>query len=353
MRNSIIEEDLSYIAQQNINWNKFQDKTVLVTGANGFLPAYMVESLLYQNERNPNLNIRVIGLVRNKEKANNRFAYYKDRTDLSFVVQDVAAPIKVDSPIDYIIHAASQASPKYFRSDPVGTLKANTLGTINLLELARKQSLESFLFFSSAEIYGTVDAAKLPLDERSIGITDPLNVLSCYGESKRMGETICISYMHQYNIPCKIVRPFHVYGPGIGLDDGRAFVDFVHNIIDNKDIVLHTAGAATRDYIYLADATEAFFKILLDGKVGEVFNVATGKETSIFELVTMLVDLFPEKKLHVRNDDQIPAGGYMKAPTARVAGNFTKIKSQLGWQWRYPIKEGFKRMVLSYGRPTT
>ncbi len=350
MRNKIIEEDLEYIFHQNVNWDAFRGKNVFISGANGSLPAYLVESLLFLNEMKPNMNVKVIGLVRNEEKAKKRFEYYKNNDNLSLIVQNVSDPVQVSEPIDYIIHAASQASPKFFGRDPVGTLKANTIGTMNLLELARQKKVQGFLFISSGEVYGKVDPSHLPINETYYGAIDPLQVRSCYAESKRMGENICVSFHHQFQVPCKIVRPFHIYGPGVALDDGRAFSEFVGNVINNQDILLFTDGSASRDYVYLADATVAFMKILLQGNAGEAYNVGTGKETSIKELVTTIVGLFPEKKLKVGFKPPNFQDGYIKSPFIRTVADNTKI-TKLGWKYKFSVAEGFRRMILSYAYP--
>src|SRR6516225_12093705 len=136
MRNRIVTEDLEDIAGGPLPYQELEGKTVLVSGANGFLPSYMVETLLYLNEIAHKAAVQIIALVRNKEKAETRFAEYRNRKDLKLVVHDVCDPITIDGPVDTVIHAASQASPKYFGSDPVGTLSANILGTRHLLELA-------------------------------------------------------------------------------------------------------------------------------------------------------------------------------------------------------------------------
>ena len=186
--NKVIIEDLHGIYYSNIDWEKFCNKTVLITGANGFLPAYIVQSLLFANYINPSLNIKVVALVRNIDKAKIKFKDYLDNKSLEFIIQDVCNAITITGKIDYIIHAASQASPKFYGVDPVGTLSANVIGTRNLLELAKKNNVESFLYFSSGEVYGQVENEHNPVKENYHGYLDPMMVRACYGESKRMGE---------------------------------------------------------------------------------------------------------------------------------------------------------------------
>ncbi|MCL4512105.1 MAG: NAD-dependent epimerase/dehydratase family protein [Bacteroidetes bacterium] len=347
-RNNIIQEDLEFITGSDLPWSVFEGKTVLIAGANGFLPAYMVETLLYLNEKVHTPRTKVIALVRNIEKARARFKYYQQREDLQFLVQDVCTPLEIIDRIDYIIHAASQASPKYFGRDPVGTLTANILGTRNLLDLAKDRNAAGFLFFSSGEVYGTVDPSQIPINEKNYGYVDPTEVRSCYAESKRMGETMCVSWAHQYRVPAKIVRPFHTYGPGMALDDGRVFADFVADIVNDRNIVMKSDGSAVRPFCYLADAVAGFFTVLLKGQVSEAYNIGNDKgEISILDLAELLVSTFPEKKLKVVRQERLTGNDYLKSPIARNCPNISKI-GKLGWKPTTSAKEGFRRTVRSF-----
>lgn len=346
--NKIIQEDLDVIIRADIDWNKLKNSTVLLTGANGFLPAYLLEVLMYLNLINPEFNIRVLGLVRNLENAKARFPHYFGNEKLTFIEQDVSMPINIAEKIDYIIHAASQASPKYYGTDPVGTLKANVLGTINLLELAKLNELKSFLYFSSGEVYGDVKDHEVPIKEKTFGFLDPTKVRSCYAESKRMGENICVSYYHQYHVPAKIVRPFHTYGPKMKLDDGRVYADFIANVLKDEDICMHSDGAAIRAFCYLSDATVAFFKILLDGENGEAYNVGNpAEEHSILELAELIVGIYPDKQLKIVNQLAVENNNYLKSPLKRNSPDIKKL-SKLNWKPTISAAEGFKRTIESY-----
>ena len=328
-RNYVLEQDLEFIINSPLNWNKIEGKTVLITGANGFLASYIVETLLFLNERKFSVPAKIIGLVRNIDKAKDRFRFYAEREDLELIRSDVNEPFEYTTPINFIVHAASQASPKYYGVDPVGTLLPNTIGTNNLLRLALKNPIESFLFFSSGEIYGEVDTKQIPTKENDYGFINPVIVRSCYGESKRMGETMCVSYHHQFNVPIKILRPFHTYGPGMLLNDGRVFADFVSDIVNEKNIIMKSEGNAIRSFCYVSDAIIGFFCVLLSGENGEAYNVGNPYgEISIKKLADTLVSLFPEKKLKVvevkRSDN------YLKSPIIRTCPDITKIQ-KLGW----------------------
>jgi UDP-glucuronate decarboxylase len=347
MRNPIVDEDLQFILSQKLPWYKLEGKTVLISGVGGFLSTYMVKVLLYCNEKNGS-KIKVLGMVRNKEKALAKFSEYVGKNNFELIIQDVCDPVTIRQKVNYIIHAASFASPKYYGKDPVGTLSANVLGTYNLLQLAKKNKIEAFLFFSSGEVYGEVDQHCIPTKEDDYGYVDPLDVRSCYAESKRMGETMCVSWWHQYGLPAKIVRPFHTYGPGIRLDDGRVFADFVSDIVNNRNIVLKSDGSAIRAFCYLADATVGFFQVLLEGHNGEAYNVGNDRgEISVLALANLLVNLFPEKNLSVIRDEQSTEIGYLKSKITRNCPDILKIRS-LGWQPRFSIEEGFKRTIRSY-----
>ncbi len=348
MRNRIIEEDLARITSANLPWTEFAGRTVLISGANGFLPAYIVETLLYLNEKGLFPPTDVIALVRNREKAGARFAHYRNQDALRFLVQDVCTPVDLDGPVDYVVHAASQASPKYYGVDPVGTLAANVLGTHNLLRLAKEKHSIGFLFFSSGEVYGQVDSSRIPTKEDAYGILDPTDVRSCYGESKRLGETMCVSWAHQYQVPAKMLRPFHTYGPGMKLDDGRVFADFVADIINNRDIVMKSDGTAVRAFCYLADAVAGFFTVLLKGEVGQAYNVGNDRaEVSVRDLAHILVGLFPEKRLRVIQQSEVETPGYLKSPLSRTCPDISKAR-RLGWEPATPVEEGFRRTIWSF-----
>lgn len=347
-RNPIVEEDVARIVAHNLPWRTFANKTVLISGANGFLPAYMVETLLYLNEVDRSMNCRVIGLARNREKARKRFAHFLDRPDFAVVIQDVTAPPTIPVPVDFIIHAASQASPKYYGSDPVGTLAANSLGTYNLLSFARDCRAEGFLFISSGDVYGQVADSQIPTREDCFGYLDPNQVRACYGESKRIGETMCAAFGHQFGVAAKIVRPTHTYGPGMAMDDGRVYADFVANIVRREDIVLKSDGTARRAFCYLADAALAFFTVLLKGERGQAYNVGNEAcESSVADLARMLVGLFPERRLSLRFEISPAPAGYIPSKVSRGSLDTAKLRA-LGWRPATTLQEGFKRTVMSF-----
>jgi UDP-glucuronate decarboxylase len=346
MRHPIVEQDLAEILDRDLPWNDLERATVLVSGAYGFIPAYLVETLLYLNERR-GAQLRVLALVRNREKAERRFASYAGRTDLEFIIQDVSRPVAVSGPIDFIVHAASWASPRYYGKDPVGVMEPNLFGTHNLLALGREKKVKGFLFFSSAETYGMPAPDEIPIVETFPGRVDALNVRSCYAESKRVGETLCAAWHHQHGVPVRIARIFHTYGPGMALDDGRVFADFVANVVKGEDIRMNSEGGAVRAFCYLVDAVDGLLRILLAGQDAVAYNLGNEEaQLSVRELADLLVRLFPDGGLKVVRAAETRAG-YLPSAIDRTAPDTTRLRG-LGWRPRIGPEDGFRRTVLSF-----
>lgn len=346
MRHPVVTEDLAEIAAADLPFEELKGATVLVTGAAGMLASALVESLLYLNEIR-SLDIQVLGLVRSERRAEERFTHYRGRSDLRLVEHDVSEPFIPPGPVHQIFHAASHASPHFFGTDPVGTLSPNVFGTRHLLELARARGA-GFVFVSSGEIYGTVSADRVPMAETDYGFVDPIQVRSCYAESKRMGETLCVAWAAQHGVSAKIVRPFHTYGPGLSLEDGRVFADFVANVVRGEDLVLKSDGRAIRAYCYLADAVRGFLTVMLKGAKAEAYNVGNPHaQVSVAELAERLVALFPELHLRVLRSEAPRAAGYLESPIPSNAPRTEKLEA-LGWRPKHSIESGFSRTVLSF-----
>lgn len=340
----VVQEDLFEIVSDEINWSCLENARILVSGAAGFLPSYMIYTILYLNDTR-GLDCKIVGMVRNLKKARDRFGAILNRSDFSLVHADICDPMPDVGQFSHIIHAASQASPRFYGVDPVGTMKANILGTNQLLEAAVRWKSKRFLFFSSGEVYGS--PLGVPTKEEDYGFLDILNYRSCYGESKRAGETLVASYWHQNEVPGTIVRPSHTYGPGLALDDGRVFADFVRDILSGNDIVLKSDGSAVRSFCYLADATRAFFKVFLEGSPGQAYNTGNPEgKISIKDLALLLVDLFPEKNLKAQFAKR-EADDYVVSPVPVGHPDVSKLMA-LGWKANHSLKSGFSRTVQSF-----
>ncbi len=340
----VILEDLADISRE-VDPALLRGRTVLVAGAAGFLPAYMVETLLYLNDTR-SCDCRVVALVRSPEKAALRFARYAGRSDFVLIPGDVASPPDTLPRADIVIHAASPASPKHFGKSPVGVMSANLQGMICLLEMARRWRSEAFLYFSSGEVYGQLPASAPPAKENDYGYVDVLDVRSCYAESKRAAETLGVSYWVEYGVPCKIVRPFHTYGPGMALDDGRVYADFVADVVSGRNITLKSDGRAVRAFCYLSDAVRGFFTVLFHGLPGRAYNVGNPEGAlSILELSELLVGMVPG--LLVEKHEGMREPGYLQSPIVRNVPDVSLLAA-LGWNPKYSPYDGFARTIRSF-----
>jgi nucleoside-diphosphate-sugar epimerase len=345
-RNPVVEGDVEWIATAPLDWRRFAGREVLVTGASGFLGAYVVEALLHLNERGLSPTVHVSALARDAAKLERRLSHLRGRSDFAPVIQDVCAPLPPALRADFVVHAASPAAPRKYQADPVGTVQANTLGTLSVLDLARRSGSEGVLYLSSGAVYGLAADELDLIAEHAYGALDPLDPRSCYAEGKRIGETLCAAYHRQYGVPAKIARISHTYGPGVDLEEGRVFADFVADVVARRDIHVKSAGTDRRPFCYVADVTVAFLLLLLQGAPGEAYNVGMDQEMSVRELADLLVRLFPERNLSVRGPD-----GGVAVPRANVRsqGVFDLRKiGALGWRPTTPPERGFRRMVEYY-----
>lgn len=348
--NQIIAEDILSIANAKIPWEKLSGCRVVVTGAGGFLGRYIIYTLisLYRLGK-VSKPINVVGLVRNVVSANDLFSRVEQDGQLSYIEWDlnsIALPDLGD--VNYIIHAASQASPRFYSIDPIGTLMPNAVGTATLLQALQKSiDPRGFLFVSSSEVYGST-AVNTPLRETDFGVSDPATVRACYSESKRLGETMCMAWDRQFNIPTFIVRPFHTYGHGLLSNDGRVFADFVFNILHGENIAMSSDGSARRAFCYVSDAIAGFFTVLLAGQHATAYNVANPNgELSIMELAEMLVALYPEKGLKVDRIKPREDSSYMPTTFNRLVPNVDRLMG-IGWVPKINPQEGFQRMIEAY-----
>lgn len=346
--NKIIEDDLKIICSGDLDWGKFKKSTVLISGAYGMLASYMVFTLLYLNKINPGLKIKVIALGRDLHKAKKRFNDFLDDPLLTIICGDVTDKIQIKGKVDYIIHAASPASSQFYGIDPVGVISPNIFGTKNLLELAKEKKTKGFLFFSSGEACGIVN--KKVITEEDVGYLDPTDIRNCYGESKRMGENMCQCWFHQYQVPIFSVRPEHTYGPTMDLkNDKRVFAEFVSDVVHDRNIVVKSDGLSIRNFCYIMDATDGFFRVLLKGVPGEVYNVGnSGGRISIGKLAELLISMYPEKKLKVIYEKRKEDNTYLENKN-KIRPRLSTLKlEKLNFKPRFNLKDGFYRTIKSF-----
>ena len=338
--NHTIQEDIQRILDNEIQWEKLKGKTVLITGVSGMIGGYIARTMVtLNNERG--FGMKLYGIVRNPEKLTNDL-----RDAITIIRQSVTESIPGDERFDYVIHTASPASPLIMKDDPVGTIAANVLGTWNTLQVAKSSDAEGYLFISSREIYGEPDENQSYFTENTYGFVDPLDPRSCYPEGKKAAETMCVCFQKQYGLKTKAARLAHTFGPGMSIDDGRVQADFFRDVVNNRDIVLKSAGTAVRTYTYISDAVAGIFYILLNSPAQEVaYNISTTESTvSIKELAEAMVDAYPERGLSLNFDIPEKKGNDGTAPFS--AGILSSEKLiQLGWKPQVSLKEGIKRTV--------
>lgn len=337
--NRVLEDDLKTIIAEDLSWEKLKNKTVMITGASGMVGSYMLYVLLMLNDEK-HYGIKVDAVMRNVNKLPEEI---RNREDVNVVVADVTKDIPDVGDIDYIIHAASPASPLIMQNQPVETIAANTIGTFKTLELAKEKNAEGYLFISSREIYGQPDEGQEFFYENTYGFVDQLNPRSCYSEGKKAAETMCVCFHEEYGLNTKIARLAHTYGPGMSIYDGRVQADFLKNVYHNDDIVLKSEGTAVRTYTYIADAIAGMYRILLDSE-DIVYNIGNeAGKVSIRDLAEILVSIYPERGLKLVFD--IPEGG-TKGTAPYTLGILSSEKlRKLGWNPKYSVKDGFKRTL--------
>lgn len=338
---NIIKNDIEKIVlQAYLPWDSLKNKTFLFSGSTGIIASFMIETLLVLNEVK-GYNIKLILITRNKEKVNFRFKKYIVKNKIKIIKKDVLDfSYDCDEKIDYYVHVASNADPRLFVNDPVGTLKANCLGTINLLESAKINKPEGFFYFSSGEVYGDI-FKDIPIKESDYGIVDLDRIRNCYAEGKRVGEMLCNSYFSQYGIKTKIARPAHTYGPDFNSQDTRAFSNFVNCVLNNRDIILNSDGKAKRSFLYIADAVLGYFTIILKGENGQAYNVGNDYEISILELANIIIKASGKNYLKVNFNDKIISNS---GKSSNCLLDNSKLK-KLGWKPITNELEGFSKVI--------
>ena len=339
-------EDLPEIAERLASRvTAFSGRRVFITGASGMLPAYLADTLAYLNDSGAlHEPCRLTLLVRSVERARHRFAHLLERRDVKLLAQDVCAPLPADFEADFVVHAASPASPRAYLSDPLASLDANTFALRALFERLRARPPESMLYISSSEVYGTPDADAIPTPESYVGRIDPLSRRAYYAEAKRAGETYCLAYHETHAFKIKIARPFHVHGPGLRLDDGRIVPALIAMGLRGERLALESDGRATRTYGYVSDATVQLVHVLLSNFDGQAFNVGSDRpETSVLELASEVARLFGQSEAVSVNTAPGNANG--RGAPARACPDLGKLKRAFGVEPRVALAEGLHRTI--------
>ena len=333
-------------------------RRLVIAGGAGFLGYYLVQGALHWNHvhaAKPPIQLTVLDSFIRGVPA--WLTALEKNANLRLIRHDVTNPLPADlGDIDYLIHGASIASPIYYRQYPIETMDANVNGLRFFLDYAMKQKqrgvpLAGILFYSSSEIYGDPAPEHIPTPETYRGYVSCTGPRACYDESKRYGETLCVNFSRQHGLPIKVARPFNNYGPGLKISDRRVIPDFARDILNGKDIVMLSDGAARRTFCYTADAIVGYYKALVKGRPGEAYNVGVETpEISMLELADRLVslskDLFGYQGKLVRQES--PDKDYLVDNPNRRCPIITKARTELGYDPQVSLDEGLRRSMLWY-----
>jgi UDP-glucuronate decarboxylase len=342
MSTYLLASDISEIAEHlGDTATAFAGKTVLLTGARGFLGRYLTETFAHLNRTRLQPHCKVIA-TDNLITAGKLGSEVQDGDGVTFVKHDVIQPLRVSEPVHFILHAAGIASPYYYRAYPLETLDVAVTGTRHMLDLARQHNAR-ILFFSSSETYGDPDQKSVPTPESYRGSVDCLGARACYDESKRLGETLCRIYHTQFGVATNMVRPFNVYGPGMQETDYRVLPNFASRIKGNKPLHIYGSGNQTRTFCYITDAIVGFLKVLVHGVPGEPYNIGNPKpEISMVQLVHEIESVLGRslELATISYPDSYPAD----EPNRRCP-DITKAALQLDFHPRVSLADGLKRFL--------
>lgn len=340
---NVIKEDIKDLSKEiNGQLKKLEGSTVLISGGGGFLGGYFLDLIDYCNQNLFETPCHVICIENFISSAPQRIQHLQNNQNFELVNQDIVQPLNINKKVDYMIHAASIASPTYYRKYPIETIETNVMGLKNLLDFGKKQGVKSFLFFSTSEIYGNPAPEFIPTPETYNGNVSCTGPRACYDESKRLGETLCVNYFQQFRVPVKVVRPFNVYGPGLRIDDKRVIPDFFNDALHHKKISLLSNGAPTRSFCYIRDAIKGFMLALLSDHDGEAFNIGNDEvEISMLGLAKLVGKLVGGVEIEYKksNDDQ-----YLIDNPQRRCPDLTKAKNLLGFEPKVGLEEGLSRL---------
>lgn len=329
-------QDICSLFEKGLDLNALDDTHILVTGATGLIGGCLIDVLM----ANPHCRYQVYALGRNEERAYTRFRSYWGKTNFHFIKHDISQPLTADMRFDYIIHAASNASPNFFKEKPVEVIKSNIIGVENLAEHGIRHGMHRMLFVSSGEIYGEGDGRQF--SETDSGYVDCATPRACYPSSKRAAETLCVAYAAEYGADTVIARLCHTYGPYFTESDNRVYAQFIRNLLDGKDIILKSRGEQYRSWLYVVDAAHALLTILTKGEKGQAYNVADEQSNVTIRHLAELLAEAEDRQVVFDIDEQ--AGNTI--PITRATFNTQKLEG-LGWKPLTPLATGLAHTLAA------
>ena len=336
-------EDVHYVANLALPWEKLQNKSVMLSGATGLIGSFFIDVILEKN-LSDDLNCTIYALGRNEEKARERFSKFKNDIFFNFISYDVKEKLVCDNigKIDYILHLAANTHPMLYSTDPIGTIVTNIVGVQNMLDFSVKHHAERFIFASSNEVYGENRGDVEFFDEDYCGYINCNTLRAGYPESKRCGEALCQAYKLQKNLNVGIARLTRSYGPTMLMSDTKAISQFIKKGIAGENIILKSAGTQYYSYTYMADAVSGLLWMLLSGENGEAYNIAEEYNDIRLKDLAHIIARMNGKEVVIEEPDAVEAAGYSKATKARLDGH--KLQN-LGWKPKYTIESGLERTI--------
>jgi dTDP-glucose 4,6-dehydratase len=300
---------------------------IVVAGAAGFIGSHMCERLLEEGHNVVALDNFITG-------SSDNLAHLNGSAGFEFVQQDITRPFDLDIAFDAVVNMASPASPKDYLEHPIETLDVGSLGTRNLLELARKHNAR-FLITSTSECYG--DPQVHPQVETYWGNVNPVGPRSCYDESKRFAEAMTMAYHRKHGVRTNIARIFNTYGPRMKLDDGRVVPAFFDQALREAPMTVFGDGSQTRSFCYVSDMVEGLYRLMQSDERYPV-NLGNPLELTIREFAERIRELTGSASKIVYNP--LPEDD----PKQRRP-DISKAKRVLGWEPRVGLEEGLRQTV--------
>jgi len=300
---------------------------ILITGGAGFVCSHLADTLF---EKNHDLMLLDNLLTGNKNNIEHLLQY----KNVKFIQHDVQDHIDISEEIDFIFHFASAASPIAYQENPVNTLKAGSIGTINTLGLAKVKNAD-YLLASTSEIYGDPEVS--PQSEEYWGNVNPNGERSMYDEAKRFAEAATATYSRTYNLQTKVVRIFNTYGPRMQLNDGRVVTNFIVQALRGEDITVYGDGSQTRSFSYVQDTVNGIVS-LMESEHNDVFNIGNPTEITINELASKIIEITNSNSKLINKD--LPQDD----PKQRKP-DITKAKTLLNWEPKVNLADGLTKTI--------
>jgi len=330
---SLYVQDIETVLKND--FSPFRGKTFFMTGTSGLVGRFLLDILMYLNI-NYDFNIHIYATFSSSKSAENCLNDYGASKYFHALIHNINESVKNNLVPDYVVHAASNTHPELYTKYPVETMKINFIGTVNILEVAKRNPKCRTLYISTLEVYGE-DFSRKKFSEHDIGFVDFTLPRSCYPESKRACETLCQSYRKEFGMDIQIARLGYIYGPTVNLNSSKADVQFLCDALNYKNIIMKSSGMQKRSYCYVADVVSALLFILIHGKNGEAYNIASPSGNILLKDFASMLAKLAGVSIEFKLPSEAERQGYSTVKNSTL--NATKLE-QLGWCSMFSLEEG-------------